>query len=60
MKRFLVFVCLLSITVLLSGCWNYREVEKLAIVLDLAIDRGADKYLVTNEVINIKGSRRLK
>lgn len=41
---------------LLSGCWNYREIDKLAIVSGLAIDKNAqgDQFLLTAEIIDLK------
>jgi spore germination protein KC len=47
-------------TVLCTGCWNYREVEKLAIASGLAIDKIDDEYLVTIEIVDIKGGRDSK
>ncbi len=40
---------------LISGCWNYREIEGLAIVAGIAVDRGIHhKYLATMEIIGFK------
>lgn len=51
-------------TCFLTGCWNYREVEKLAIVAGVAIDKdGEDKVLVTTEIVSVqqeKGRSTLK
>lgn len=59
-KVLLLLICLLSMTALISGCWNYREVENLAIVSGLAIDKKDDGYLVTTEIIDIKGVKESK
>ncbi|PKM94848.1 MAG: hypothetical protein CVU84_07950 [Firmicutes bacterium HGW-Firmicutes-1] len=42
-----------------TGCWNYREVEKLGIVAGVAIDYNKEtkKYLVTTEILDIKGGK---
>ncbi|HYE83934.1 MAG TPA: Ger(x)C family spore germination protein [Clostridia bacterium] len=46
---------LLSSTWLLSGCWNYKEVEQLSIVSGATIDMvEKDKVLVTVEIISVK------
>jgi spore germination protein KC len=41
----------------LTGCWNYREIDTLAIVSGLAIDKGENnyKYRVTFEVLDLSG-----
>ncbi|MDP4084130.1 MAG: Ger(x)C family spore germination protein [Bacillota bacterium] len=45
----------------LTGCWNYREVEKLAVVAGVAIDKGKNnQFIVTTEVIQISGGRESK
>jgi spore germination protein KC len=40
-----------------TGCWNYREIENLAIVSGIAVDKKEDKYIVTTEIIDIKGNK---
>lgn len=35
----LVLMILISATVI-TGCWNYREVDKLSIVAGVAVDKG--------------------
>lgn len=53
-KALLIMFIIICIN-LLSGCWNYREVEQLAIVSGVAIDSlGKDKVLVTVEIIGIE------
>lgn len=56
-KLFLLSGYLLSITIFLSGCWNYREIESLAIVSGIAVDKKDDKYIVSTEIIDIKGGK---
>lgn len=57
---------LLSIVILLSalaltGCWNYREVEKLSVVAGVAIDKGENhKYKITVEIVQISGGKEGK
>lgn len=46
-----IFLILASTT----GCWNYREVDNLAIVAGVAIDKGKNNnYLITVEIVNIE------
>ena len=39
--------------IILCGCWNYREIDNLAIVAGIAIDKDmvTNKYILTTEVI---------
>lgn len=40
---------------LLSGCWDYREINELPIVVGIAIDMTEDdKFLVTAEMVDVK------
>lgn len=56
-------ITLLTLIIFLSsiftaGCWNYREVDKLATVAGVAIDRGANgQYQVTAEILTISGGK---
>ncbi|MEH7094087.1 Ger(x)C family spore germination protein [Neobacillus vireti] len=47
---------LLIITVLLipllSGCWNRRELNELALVVGLSIDKSGDQYLISAQVVD--------
>lgn len=54
MKKFktvILILLLISNAFTFSGCWNYREVEDLGIVIGAAIDKENDKYTVTVESI---------
>jgi spore germination protein KC len=42
----------LAHTVLLTGCWNRRELNDLAVVVALGIDLEGKDYLVTVQVVN--------
>lgn len=52
----LIFMNMFSIT----GCWNYREIEKLSIVAGAAIDKEDDQYLMTVEIANLTGGKEAK
>ena len=47
-------LCLLPILFCLTGCYNYRELNDLAIVSGISIKKTAEEYEVTAEVINPK------
>ncbi len=60
------YKCIIAIFILINllftaGCWNYRELDDLAIVAGAAIDKEADgKYTVTTEVVEVDGSNDTK
>ncbi len=53
---YLNFIVVMLLALLLSGCWNYREINELNVVAGFAVDKSSkgDKYLVTSEVVDIK------
>ncbi|WMT41390.1 hypothetical protein RE628_02140 [Paenibacillus sp. D2_2] len=53
MKRFTacLFLLLMAST-LLTGCWNRRELNELAIAVGLGLDKDGDKYQVSIQVVN--------
>lgn len=51
MKKFLL---LIPILFLLTGCYNYRELNDLAIVSGISIDKEGEEYILTAEVVNPK------
>ncbi|CAK7064253.1 Ger(x)C family spore germination protein [Tissierella sp.] len=59
-KVFLFTLFILLIAVLTTGCWNYREIEKLALISGMAIDKvsSGKGYEMTAEVIDISASIR--
>lgn len=51
----------LTCSIFLTGCWNYREIDKMAIVAGVAVDKGPDGQLkVTAEIIASSGGRDSK
>lgn len=51
------FLCL----TLMSGCWNYREIDQMIVVGGVAIDKGDNgQYLVTVEAIQAAGGTEAK
>ncbi|HYF75301.1 MAG TPA: Ger(x)C family spore germination protein [Candidatus Nitrosocosmicus sp.] len=58
-KLLVLIGTILICTCSLSGCWNYREVEQLAIVSAVTIDKEeGDKILVTVEIISVTESQQ--
>ena len=44
---------------MLSGCWNYREIDQLSIVAGLCVDKkGENQYEFTVELIKISGENQ--
>ncbi len=43
----------------MTGCWNYKEIEQLAIVSGVAVDKsGEDKVLVTVEIVSVQQEQK--
>lgn len=54
-------VILLLYPLLLAGCWNYREIDELAVVAGVAVDKGTEgKLRVTVEVVEPGGGKDIK
>lgn len=53
--KYLIFVLVLFVS-LQTGCQNYRDIEKINIVLGMAIDQDEERnvYIVTVEVVDFK------
>ncbi len=51
MKRILI---LITIVLLITGCYNYRELNDLAIIDAIGIDYKDDKFLVTAQILNVE------
>jgi spore germination protein KC len=56
-EKLRILSCFVIIALVLSGCWNYREIESLAIVSGIAVDKEDGKYSVTYEILDIKSGR---
>lgn len=52
-KRAPFIISIILIVVSSSGCWDYREINKLSIVTGIAVDRGDNsKYKITFEIVD--------
>ncbi len=47
-----LFIMIFLLLNVLSGCWNRRELNELAITVAFAIDHANDQYIITTQVVN--------
>ncbi len=60
-KRAVMSIIIFINLLFTSGCWNYREIDDLAIVAGAAVDKGDDgQYTLTTEVVDVDGSNDTK
>ncbi|WP_010248643.1 Ger(x)C family spore germination protein [Acetivibrio cellulolyticus] len=60
-KIFMMAMMVLVYLICFTGCWNYREIDKFAIVAGVAVDKSKDgQYLITPEIVDISGGRETK
>lgn len=57
-----IAIILLCVSLVLTGCWDRREIEEMGMVVGLAIDKGKgkqkDKIIITNQFVNtIRGKK---
>ena len=55
MKRKAVFVLAAVLLLLTTGCWNRRELNDLAIVMAMGIDKVDGEYLLSTQIVNPGG-----
>ncbi|SHI95040.1 Ger(x)C family spore germination protein [Desulfosporosinus lacus] len=54
----LLALMILIISTVTTGCWNYREVDKMSIVAGVAVDKGQkDKFQITVEIIQVSAGK---
>jgi spore germination protein KC len=51
-RKISILIIIFLLLNLLSGCWNRRELNELAITVGMAIDESDGQYLVTAQVVN--------
>lgn len=58
MKKFALIIITLFILLISSGCYNYKEINDMAIVSSIGIDKDNknDKYIVSAQIMNSKES----
>ena len=47
-------ILIITLTFLMTGCWNYHELNQIAIVSGMAIDKVNNDFLVTLQIMNAK------
>ncbi|OYD06273.1 Ger(x)C family spore germination protein [Paludifilum halophilum] len=54
MSKILHWLCIASILFLLTGCWNYRELDDWSVVTAMGVDKGekGKRYRVSYQVVN--------
>lgn len=57
-KKCILLILIISTSMYTIGCWNYREIDKLAIVTGVAVDKGFEgRYRLTVEFVDFLGER---
>lgn len=56
LKVIMLIIILLADTLLMPGCWNYKEINQVAMIAGCAIDKGKGdkKYSITIEIVTPK------
>lgn len=57
-KFILLFIIMFLTAILLTGCWNYVEVDQLSLVAGMAVDKDSSGkgYEITAEIIDVSSS----
>lgn len=50
-KWIIMMTCILLVSLILTGCWERRELNELAFVMGMGIDKEGDKYKVSMQVV---------
>ena len=51
------FFIILLLSLLISGCYDYREINDLAIVSAIGIDKNENEYKVIAQIVNTQKSQ---
>ena len=57
MKKIKIILGIFILCLFTSGCWNYRELNELAITTGISIDVKDDKYIISYMIANSKKSQ---
>lgn len=57
-KKTLIILTIVFVSIIFTGCWNYREINEMGIVAGVAIDKDLEnnKYILTTEIIETYSS----
>jgi len=58
MKKIRIIIYIFFFSFFITGCWNYHELNDLAITTGIAIDIKDDKYVVSYMIANAKKKQR--
>lgn len=58
LRSLLLIILIFVYSAILTGCWDYREINELAIVAGIAVDKSSDGngYVLTAEIVDLKGA----
>jgi len=57
-RKLILFPALVFILFTLTSCWNYREVNEMAIVIGAALDKGlTNNYMLTVELLDVSDGK---
>lgn len=60
-NKFVLIVLIAVMTVMATGCWNYKEINEVTMVAGMAVDRLSDgRFLVTYETVEPSGGKEAK
>jgi spore germination protein KC len=51
-RRKLLVVVLLTMALMLTGCWSRRELNEIGLVIGLGVDKVGDEYIVSTQVVD--------
>jgi spore germination protein KC len=51
-KKILLLVVFLTLSFVLTGCWSRRELNEIALVIGLGVDKVGDEYVVSTQVVD--------
>lgn len=59
-RNLFAIIMIAAISIFMSGCWNYRDIDRLNVVTGITVDKSPDKskYLVTAEIVEIETGGR--
>jgi len=61
MRITLLIFIILIISIFASGCWNYREIDKMSIVAGVAVDKGRENnFQMSVEIIQVSSAQDTK
>jgi spore germination protein KC len=50
--KYIKLTAIIVLSVMFTGCWDYRELNDMAIVIMIGVDKEDDNFIVTTQIIN--------